>query len=101
MPAGHERTTGARIRARRAVIGATFAVVAALHAGAVDAEIFKCKGPGGRVLYGDTPCPGGGGEVLNVDESPAIPPARPPAANRTPRSRAHRPDCARMRRARR
>ena len=84
MPAGRERTSGGRIRARRAVIGVACVVAAALHGGAVDAEIFKCKGPGGRVLYGDSPCPGGGGEVLTLDENPPAPPGAPPAANRNP-----------------
>lgn len=58
--------------------------IAAGHAPAADAEIFKCKTPDGRILYSDSPCPGGGGEIL-PDESlplPVAPPAPPAPAER-------------------
>lgn len=52
-----------------------------------DAEIFKCKDADGRILYSDSPCPGGSqGEVLVPNDSSPVPAAKspPPEANRSP-----------------
>jgi hypothetical protein len=83
MQNGNGCMTHAGMRARRAAFGLAIVGIAivALHAAAADAEIFKCKGPGGRVLYSDSPCPGGGGEILTLTEGSVIPFAKPPTAD--------------------
>lgn len=82
------RGTGRRAHAVRAALARSTlgcvlcAGIALWQPSAADAEIFKCKSPDGRILYSDSPCPGGGGEILIPDENLPIPVAKPATTGR-------------------
>lgn len=86
MPCDMTETDRRFRRPRRALITALLAsLLSALAAGAAHANVYRCSGADGKVVFSDKPCPAGqSGATVRIAPSPSAAPSpapRPPSAD--------------------